>query len=297
MGPGWKPLFGSFKGIGISFEWHDFKTKHDLDWGVSFHPRSLEICLNLAGTGLLQSGRSKVILGAQTAGFYRQAQAPLSGQRRGGEHHQFITVEFSEEFIQRHFSGFRAGLHSIVAAILSGRSAESGLAEPQRLRAEHQQLIQSLRHPPVYAAAQPMWYQSKALELASIFFFAPPPEEALFCDRQKLLAQDRCEKVIALLQEDLVSPPSLEDMGRKVGCSQFYLSRTFSKEMGMTIAQYLKKLRMDRAAELLKSGKFNVTQAAFEVGYSSLSHFSQSFHESFGCCPGLYGIAPNHGKK
>ena len=58
----------------------------------------------------------------------------------------------------------------------------------------------------------------------------------------------------------------------------------------MTIPQYLRQLRMERAAELLRSGKFNVTEAALEVGYSSLSHFSQAFHETFGCCPGLYPL-------
>ena len=45
-----------------------------------------------------------------------------------------------------------------------------------------------------------------------------------------------------------------------------------------------------RAAELLRTGKFNVTETAPEVGYSSLSHFSQAFHETFGCCPGLYPL-------
>ena len=80
------------------------------------------------------------------------------------------------------------------------------------------------------------------------------------------------------------------DLGKKVGCSHFYLSRTFSKEMGMTIPQYVRRLRMERAADLLRSGKYNVTEAAMEVGYSSLSHFSQSFHDAFGCCPGLYPL-------
>jgi AraC-like DNA-binding protein len=55
-------------------------------------------------------------------------------------------------------------------------------------------------------------------------------------------------------------------------------------------SQYTRQLRMERAAELLKSGKFNVTDAALEVGYSSMSHFSQTFHETFGCCPGLYPL-------
>ena len=58
----------------------------------------------------------------------------------------------------------------------------------------------------------------------------------------------------------------------------------------MTIPQYTRQLRMERAAELLRSGKFNVTEAALEVGYASLSHFSQAFHETFGCCPGLYPL-------
>jgi AraC-like DNA-binding protein len=48
---------------------------------------------------------------------------------------------------------------------------------------------------------------------------------------------------------------------------------------------------MEKAAELLRSGDYNVTEAALEVGYASPSHFSQAFHEAFGCCPGLYPIA------
>jgi len=58
----------------------------------------------------------------------------------------------------------------------------------------------------------------------------------------------------------------------------------------MTIPQYLRKLRMERAAGLLRTGKYNVTEAAMEVGYSSLSHFSQAFCQVMGCCPALYPI-------
>ena len=42
---------------------------------------------------------------------------------------------------------------------------------------------------------------------------------------------------------------------------------------------------------LLRSGKHNVTEAALEVGYNSLSHFSHAFHQQFGCCPGLYPVS------
>ena len=56
------------------------------------------------------------------------------------------------------------------------------------------------------------------------------------------------------------------------------------------LSQWLRRARLEKAAELLASAKCNVTEAAFEVGYSSLSHFSQAFHEMYGCCPGLYPL-------
>ena len=118
----------------------------------------------------------------------------------------------------------------------------------------------------------------------------PPQENELFCTRQQRLAQERVEQVIFLLEQNLASPLSLEELGKKIGCSHFYLSRVFSAQTGKTITQYLRQLRMERAAELLKSREYNVTEVSLEVGYASLSHFSAAFHETFGCCPGLYPL-------
>ena len=44
----WHPLCGSFNGMGWSFEWHDFESATRVEWGKSFHPQGLEVCLNLA---------------------------------------------------------------------------------------------------------------------------------------------------------------------------------------------------------------------------------------------------------
>ena len=99
--------------------------------------------------------------------------------------------------------------------------------------------------------------RARVLQLIVDFCFARPEEEELFCDRQKRLARERVSRVVDLLRQRLSEPPSLEEIGRAVGCSLFYLSRTFSREAGMTIPQYVRKLRMERAAELLKSGGFS----------------------------------------
>ena len=67
------------------------------------------------------------------------------------------------------------------------------------------------------------------------------------------------------MKQNLAEPLSLEELGKKIGCSHFYLSRIFSAQTGHTITQHLRQLRMERAAELLKSGEHNVTEAALEA--------------------------------
>ncbi|MEY4916584.1 MAG: Transcriptional regulator containing domain, AraC family [Verrucomicrobiota bacterium] len=290
VGKGWQPLFGSFHGAGYSIEWHDFFAKREFDWAASFHPGCVELCLNLDGHGFVagQGGRAEFAPG--TAGFYHRGDEPLTAKRAADEQHRFLTVEFSGAFLAKHLAGMEAVLHPIVRAAIENSPGTNVTSIPVRLGAAQQQLIATLRQPPVYATAQALWYQCKALELAVTFLLAPPPESELFCTRQQRVAQERVEQVIFLLKQNLAAPPPLEELGKKIGCSHFYLSRIFSAQTGHTITQHLRQLRMERAAELLKAGDHNVTEAAFEVGYSSLSHFSAAFTETFGVCPGLYPL-------
>ncbi len=290
VGTGWRHLHGNVHGSGASFEWHDFESREEFDWGESFHPRSLEVCLNLAGHGCVAFNGNEASFAPLTAGFYRRGDSPVRATRQANERHQFLTVELSFDFVRRHLGDFAPSLHPLVREVVVGKGDVSAIASTERLTSRQQQLLASLREPPVLAAAQALWYQAKALEVVADLFFLMPGGQELFCQRQQRLSAERVEKVIALLRENLEKPPSLEEIGRSVGCSQFHLSRTFSTATGMTITQYLRQLRMERAADLLRSGKFNVTEAAMEVGYSSLSHFSQAFHETFGCCPGLYPL-------
>ncbi|MBP9900103.1 MAG: AraC family transcriptional regulator [Verrucomicrobiota bacterium] len=290
VGAGWQPLFGSFRGVGYSIEWHDFLAKREFDWAASFHPGCVELCLNLGGHGFVEGRGGRTEFTPNTVGFYHRTDEPLTAKRTAGEQHQFLTVEFSCPFLARHLSETKAMLHSVVRAAVDGCPCEHVTGTTVRLTTQQLQTIATLRQPPVYAAAQPVWYQCKALELAVTFLVQAPPEEELFCTRQQRLAQERVEQVIFLLKQNLATPPSLEELGKRIGCSHFYLSRVFSAQTGQTITQHLRQLRMDRAAELLRSGEHNVTEAALEVGYNSLSHFSAAFHEAFGCCPGLYPL-------
>jgi AraC-like DNA-binding protein len=286
---GWRQLWGDFDRLGVALQWHNFRTERALDWGLSFRPRSLEFCLNVAGRGAV-GDRADYVPGS--AGYYAVADEPLPASRQARDRHQFVTVEFSNRRLQEQLADCEAELDPELRAAIFPAKQRSIVSSARPMTPEQHQVVSSLLAPPVSKAAQSLWYQSKALELMSHFLFTPKDPE-FFCMRQKRVARDRVERTKELLARDLTNPPTLEMLGREVGCSPFYLSRSFSREVGLTIPQYLRKLRMERAAELLRSGRYNVTEAATEVGYASLSHFSKAFCETIGCCPVLYPMAKN----
>lgn len=286
---GWRELHAGYEQNGLSVEWHDFKTTRSLDWGMSFRPESVEFCLNLAGRGEI-GARNPSGYVAGSAGYYAVGDEPLPALRHGGERHQFVTVEFSRARLQEQLADHEGELEPAVRRAIFPSKREILISTPQPMGAEQRAVVASLLQPPVARAAQSLWYQSKALELMAHFLFTPKDPE-LFCMRQKRVARDRVERTKELLARDLTNPPTLEMLGQEVGCSPFYLSRIFSREVGLTIPQYLRNQRMERAAELLRTGRYNVTEAATEVGYASLSHFSKAFCETIGCCPALYPMA------
>jgi AraC-like DNA-binding protein len=244
--------------------------------------------LNLDGHAEFSVAGKNRELSPGDAAFYFSGRQPISARRLPGQRHQFVTVEISKEFLKRRVSNLNEGLHPQISSILTNENT-SAISEARKLTAEQQRMVSILRNSPAPSAARAVWFEGKVLELMSEFFFISAKEE-FFCERQKRVAQERVQRVIELLRGNLVEPPDLFELGRRVGCSPFYLSRTFSQQIGVTIPQYLRQLRMERAAELLRSGKFNVTEAAMEVGYSSLSHFSQAFCQAMGCCPNLYPL-------
>lgn len=281
------PLVADVHGDGFGFEWHCWSARAPVQWWSKSRPfASLLLHLNIEGSGQAgcsAGGRSELC--PRTAGFCCCTGCAFQNARAPGKH-RFLIVEYSRGFLADALGRYEVSHHPLIARFVAGDHGCCGAATIGPLTCDHQEFVLSLRHPTVPDQARKVWYRGKALEAIAEFLF-PRPEE-MFCTRQKRLAKERVERVVKMLRQNLAEAPTLDELSRQVGCSPFYLSRTFSKEMGMTIPQFLRQLRMEKAAELLASGRFNVTETAMEVGYSSVSHFSQTFCQTIGCCPNLY---------
>jgi AraC-like DNA-binding protein len=64
----------------------------------------------------------------------------------------------------------------------------------------------------------------------------------------------------------------------------------FKDETGLSIKEYIERLRIAAAGELLRSGSFNAWEVANAVGYSHLQTFYRAFRRRFGCTPGDFRV-------
>ncbi|MGE0772697.1 MAG: helix-turn-helix domain-containing protein, partial [Cyclobacteriaceae bacterium] len=76
----------------------------------------------------------------------------------------------------------------------------------------------------------------------------------------------------------------------EIGLSRVQLYRKVSGLTDMSVNELIRKLRLQRAAQLLAQQWGPVSQVAYEVGFSNLSYFSKVFKEEFGVLPSEYTI-------
>ncbi|HEX8776247.1 MAG TPA: AraC family transcriptional regulator [Pyrinomonadaceae bacterium] len=80
-------------------------------------------------------------------------------------------------------------------------------------------------------------------------------------------------------------PLDLDQISRQACFSRYHFIRLFRQAFQRTPHQYLTERRIERAKELLSSGRMTVTDVCFEVGFQSLGSFSSLFHRCVGHTP------------
>lgn len=100
--------------------------------------------------------------------------------------------------------------------------------------------------------------------------------------------RERIEPVKAYLEAHLAEEVDLVSLSRAAALSPYYLSRLFKAHVGISPHQYLIRIRIKRAAELLQNSSLTVTQVCYQVGFNSLSHFITTFRQHTGLTPSQY---------
>lgn len=105
------------------------------------------------------------------------------------------------------------------------------------------------------------------------------------------------QKALKLIEEHIDnSEYNVEQLSADMGMSRMNLYRKLQAITGQTPTEFIRTIRLKRAAQLLQDGKLNVSEVADWVGFSSSSYFTKCFKEQFGVLPTQYSETDESGK-
>ncbi|WP_437369277.1 helix-turn-helix transcriptional regulator [Maribacter litoralis] len=127
-----------------------------------------------------------------------------------------------------------------------------------------------------------MFYRSQITALLSHFFgqLALLPEKDSSANYRGQL-----NKVRDILLDNIEDPPSLSELSKEIGLNTTKLKKEFKAIFGVPVFKYLQNERLTSAHTLISKGQATVQEAAWQVGYDSLSSFSNAFAKKFGYRP------------
>jgi len=97
------------------------------------------------------------------------------------------------------------------------------------------------------------------------------------------------QKAMTVVERNISNPDfDIELFATEAGVSRMQLYRKFSALTNMTVKEFVRSIRLKRAAQLLTEKKMTVTEIAFTVGFRDLSHFRKCFHREFGMSASEY---------
>lgn len=97
------------------------------------------------------------------------------------------------------------------------------------------------------------------------------------------------KKAMAFIENNLLNPEfHNECLEKELGMSHSTLYRKLKALTGLSIHEFIRSIRLKRAAQLLESGSITVSEAAYQTGFSEMKYFRLYFKNQFGCLPSEY---------
>ena len=143
---------------------------------------------------------------------------------------------------------------------------------------------------PYHGLTRQLFLEGKAMELIAYKLEQFESDKAK-TEIHPVLKSDDVERIHYardLLIKDIENPPDLVELARMAGLSRSKLHYNFCAVYGTTPFDYLRNRRLEKARISLNEGNMDVTEVAYSVGYSSLSHFTKVFKQYFGMPPSNY---------
>ncbi len=110
----------------------------------------------------------------------------------------------------------------------------------------------------------------------------------LFNDEEMVSSNPVITQACKYIQDNLSKSITLKSLAENVHVNDCYLSVLFKEKTGITFTDYLTRLRLIKAKQLLIQNKLKIYEIAEEVGYHSAKYFTKVFHDHQGITPNQF---------
>ena len=147
---------------------------------------------------------------------------------------------------------------------------------------EMHSVVDQVFHTRYEGRAKMMFFRSQIASLLAHYFgqLSILSEKSIPHDER-----ERLQLAKEILSKSMDAPPSLSELSRQIGLNTFKLKKNFKQLFGVPVFKYLQNERLIKAHDLIKNQKMSIQEAAWHVGYESLSSFSNAFTGKFGFRP------------
>lgn len=113
----------------------------------------------------------------------------------------------------------------------------------------------------------------------------PEPSEIVITSMDEKLI----ENAIKYVETHIARPDlSVEELSHELGMSRVHLYKKLLQITGKTPIEFIRIIRLKRAAQLLRESQQNVSEVAYQVGFNNPKYFSKYFKDEFGVLPSVY---------
>jgi len=210
----------------------------------------------------------------------------FSNTEQVSAHTPFKTVKifFSEAWLKKYM-----GLDAATDFLQKYIALKTESFDIEQLDPEYLKLMDDLWSARKEDPLQNMYLQNRVTLLIERFFTRLHSKINLLEGKYDLSSEviNRLMSIEKQLVQDFSKlPPTIEQFSKMVSMSSTKLKKSFKAMYGNSIYAYYQRQRLQKANELLLSGKYNVKQAAAAVGYNNVSNFTAAYKKQFKKAPG-----------
>lgn len=270
---------------GFSIHVADGLAAHD--WSVSAH--AAEDCVRLrfvmTGDAQYRGGRASMVAEDSSCAIMIQpAGAVLTGHFRRNQTYRHCSVDVSRSFLITRLGVPAERLPSSMTTSWERREIAFGrIALERSTRALFRQLF-TLRADDAWTRIEA---QAIALQIIArlLSTWRDQPKNSAILVRLRPSERAALIKLRGEIDQDATQVISIAEAQRRCGLNRNKIHYGFKEMFGTSLHRYCTDLRLQRAADLLRTTDLTIAEVAEQIGFSEATNFTAAFRQRFGCLP------------